>query len=153
MIISTEIEADVARANLFNPIIIAEDDENSHRLVTKVIVNGDWLLISPSSSLNKLLLCYERADGVKGAVIGTIANNMLRFDLPDNMFILDDLVKCDIVISYSKRAKRHTLSLNGDNLIVTETTSIIDCPLRTGLFYIDSQWRVMTEGNRNGGSL
>lgn len=146
MIIDTKINADVARVNLFNPIIIAEDDENSHRLIAQLQVNGEDLNIAliPGSSA-MIRLNYVRADGMVGYQNGSFNNGRVQFVLPNAMFELDDIVKCDIVYAYTKEITTHALSVHNRELVVDTSTGITQCPLRTALFYIDSQLRVITE--------
>ena len=148
MIIQTDIQADVVRANIFNPIIIAEDDENSHRLLVQLTVNGQELNVSTTATprnINHLYLNYERADGTIGRVSGQVQSGKLRFTLPDSMLELDDMVKCDISIAYPKLLTTHSLSVSDGEIVVTETSGTYNAPLRTALFYIDSQLRVITE--------
>ena len=146
MIIDTKINADVARVNLFNPIIIAEDDENSHRLIAQLQVNGENMnmaLIPGSSAM--IRLNYVRADGAVGFQNGSFNNGMVQFVLPNAMFELDDIVKCDIVYTYTKEVTTHTLSVHDGEIVATPSTTMTQCPLRTALFYMDSQLRVITE--------
>ena len=143
MILTTNIEADVARANLYNPIIIAEDDENSHVLVAQIMKDGDILKI-PSSGFT-VKLHYKRADGTKSSVTGSVSSNKIRVELPDALLQLDDMVVCDLVITRQVSKTIHSLSVNDGEIVVSTTSGTYDSPLRTALFYIDSQLRVITE--------
>ncbi|MBQ3265197.1 MAG: hypothetical protein IJH07_05415 [Ruminococcus sp.] len=148
MMIQTNINADVARANLFHPIIIAEDDENSHRLIAQLQVSGEELVIDQSaapSAINHVMLNYRRADGMIGAQNGTVMGGKVYFNIPDEMLELDDIVKCDISIAYPCTVVTHSLSVSDGEIVVTERTRNVQAPLRTALFYIDSQLRVITE--------
>lgn len=146
VIVTTNINAYVARANLFNPIIIAEDDESSHRLIAQIMVDGEKLTMqmAPSDG-HSISLHYVRADGQVGSQNGSIVNGKMSFDLPDEMFELDDLVRCDIMYSYNRNITTHSLSVQDGEIIVTENNTTTNCPLRTGTFYINSQLRVITE--------
>lgn len=148
MIVDTNIYADVARANIFNPIIIAEDDEDSHRLIVQLMIDGEELNIvqtATPTNISHRYLNYKRADGTIGRQSGIIQNGKLYFDLPDEMFELDDIVICDISIAYPKSLVTHALSVSDGEIVVTETTGTYNAALRTALFYIDSQLRVITE--------
>ncbi|MBR1533434.1 MAG: hypothetical protein IJ639_03645 [Ruminococcus sp.] len=148
MIIDSTIRADTARANLFEPIVIAEDDENSHRLVVKLIVDGTELLVDTNatpSPIDHIKLNFHRADGTVGTQSGSVSGGRLYFDLPGNMLELDDKVKCDISLSYPKTVRTHTISESAGEITVSETVKTAQASLRTALFCIDSQLRVMTE--------
>lgn len=144
MIIDTLINADVARANLFNPIIIAEDDKNSHRLIVQLQVDGEDLFLVPSENAS-IQLNSVRADGTFSTQDGSINNGKIQFILPDAVFELDDIVKCDIVYTYTKEVTTHTLSVHDGEIVATPSTTMTQCPLRTALFYMDSQLRVIAE--------
>ena len=143
MIVQTNIIADVARANLFNPLIIAEDDENSHVLLAQLAVNGE-LLDFPSTGFD-VALCYQRADDTYGTASGSILSGKVRIALPDAMFVLDDMVVCDIRVNRQVVRTNHELSVSDGDIVVTTVSGTYDSPLKTGLFYIDSQLRVITD--------
>lgn len=148
MIIDTTIRADTIRANIFNPIIIAEDDEDSHRLIAQLTIDGEELILveeATPSDINQVMLNYLRADGTIGTQNGMILNGKVYFNIPDEMLELDDIVKCDITIAYPCTLVTHSLSVSEREIIVTERTQNVQAPLRTALFYIDSQLRVITE--------
>lgn len=148
MIIQTNLNADVARANLFNPIIIAEDDESSHRLIAQLKIDGEDIILVKTSTptdINHVMLNYRRADGTIGTQNGTILNGKVYFNIPDEMLELDDIVKCDISIAYPCTVVTHSLSVSDGEIVVTESARNVQAPLRTALFYIDSQLRVITE--------
>ena len=143
MIITTNIKADVSRANLYEPLIIAEDDENSHVLIAQIMHNGEILNIPDTGYSVKLH--YRRADGTKITTTGTVSSGKIRVVIPDALLRLDDRVLCDIVINRQVSKTTHSLSVSGENIIVSSVTGTYDSPLRTALFYIDAQLRVITE--------
>ena len=148
MIIQTNLNADVARANLFNPIIIAEDDESSHRLIAQLKIDGEDIVLVKTSTptdINHVMLNYRRADGTIGTQNGAILDGKVYFNIPDEMLELDDIVKCDISIAYPCTVVTHSLSVSDGEIVATEIARNVQAPLRTALFYIDSQLRVITE--------
>ena len=148
MIINTNINTDVTRANLFGRIVIAEDDENSHRLIVQLLIDGEELSIDKTSTpspINHVMLNYIRADGTVGYQNGSIINGKLYFNLPNEILELDDIVKCDISLSYPQTIVSHPLSISNGEVVVSERTQTVHAPLRTALFYIDSQLRVITQ--------
>lgn len=154
MILTTNVKVDVSSANLFNPIILAEDDENSHRLITQLTINDENIFIDKKttpSQINHVMLNYLRADGTTGTQNGSILNGELYFNLPNEMLELDDIVKCDISLSYPRTIVSHSLSVNNGEVVVSERTQTVHAPLRTALFYIDAQLRVVTQ--HEGGEL
>ena len=140
VIVTTEIKADVIRANLFNPVIIAEDDENSHVLTAQITADDADVSIPSEFTVG---LEYLRADGHRAFVSGTVENGKISVILPDDMFILDDIVECNMLCVYSKSITTHSLSIVNGKIAVTPIQSQTDCPLRSGKFYIDSQLRVI----------
>lgn len=143
MIVDVMINTDVVRANLFEPLIIAEDDENSHVLVAQLVVNGEKLLILPVSGFT-VSLHYERADGTFGIVEGVCTlEGKVRITIPDAMLELDDMVRCDICVNRRESITTHALTVENGEIVVTPATVIADKPLRTGLFKIDAQYRVI----------
>lgn len=143
MIVEKEIRADVCRANLYDPIIIAEDDENSHVLVAQIMKGGEILNIPASGFTVKLN--YKRADGIKASVTGSVSSGKIRVELPDALMLLDDIVMCDICINrrVPKTICRYTVENN--QIVASKECKTYDSPLRTALFYIDSQLRVIIE--------
>lgn len=140
MIVTTEIKADVIRANLFNPVIIAEDDENSHVLTAQITADDADVSIPSAFTVG---LEYLRADGQRAFVSGTVENGKISVILPDDMFILDDIVECNMLCVYSKAITIHSLTVDSSEIIATPIQTQTDCPLRSGIFYIDSQLRVI----------
>lgn len=145
MILTTNINADVARANLFEPIIIAEDDENSHTLIVQMQVDGENLQMALVNGTAKIGLNYKRADGTVGFASGMFVNGKISVALPNAMFELDDVVVCELIYAYSKQVTTHALSVHDGEIVVEGSTETTQCPLKSALFYIDSQLRVITE--------
>lgn len=141
MIITDMRNLDVVRANLFEPIIIAEDDENAHRLLAQLVVNGELLKVPSGYEVS---FQYCRADGAKGVIAGLITSDgKISVDIPTVMIELDDLVKCDVCVNYRENVTIHELSVQDRDLVAVPLETETDMPLRTGLFYIDSQYRVI----------
>ena len=141
MIIEKQIKADVARANLFDPIVIAEDDTDSHVLITQLMFNGEVLDI-PSSGYT-VKLHYKLANGDKGSVSGSVFSGKVRVELPRAILELDDLVQCDICVSRTVQVTTHSLSVVSGEIVATPSSGSYDSPLRSAMFYIDSQLRVI----------
>ena len=143
MIINDMRDLDTVRANLFEPIIIAEDDANSHVLIGQLMVNNEFLQIMPNTGYI-VKLFYRRADGQAGEAIGTCTNEgKVRVEIPNTALILDDIVECDICVNYRRYVTTHTIELVNDELIATPHIFEVDTPLRTGLFKIDARYRVI----------
>lgn len=148
MIIDTDISADAARANLFEPIIIAEDDENAHRLIARLLVNKEDLSVVQSATpapVSQVMLNYLRADGVAGTQSGTITDGKVCFNIPNEMLELDDKVKCDISLAYPQTVVIHSVSEGEGEIVVSAETKTVQVVLKTALFYIDSQRRVIID--------
>ena len=143
MIINDMRNLDTVRANLFEPLIIAEDDENSHFLIAQLLVNSDLLQIMPNSGY-EVKLFYRRADDTAGESIGTCTDDgKIRVEIPNTALILDDIIECDLCVNYRSSKTTHSLSVVNGELIATPHTEEVDSPLRTGLFKIDARYRVI----------
>ena len=140
MIVTHDLNADVTSANLYKPLLIAQDDTDSHVLITQLAVN-DVPLDIPNTYTAKLN--YELANGDQASVNAEIENGKVKVAIPDEALSLDDRVNCDITVLTTKQMTTHTLSVVDGELISTPTTSTVDVPLRTALFYIDSKMNVI----------
>ena len=140
MIVTHDLNADVTTANLYRPLLIAQDDTDSHVLITQLAVNNVPLNI-PNTYTAKLN--YELANGDQASVNAEIENGKVKVAIPDEVLSLDDRVNCDITVLTTKQMTTHTLSVVDGELISTPTTSTVDAPLRTALFYIDSKMNVI----------
>lgn len=143
MTINTQINPNVTRLNVFNPIIIAEDDEASHVFVSQLYAGDEPLNISNSGNYTAKLN-YKRADGVTGSVQGEITDGKITAKVPDEALKLDDYVVCNICVEYPKPVTTHLLSVSDGQLIVTPSTAFGIATLRTAAFKIDSQLSVIT---------
>lgn len=139
MIITHDLIADVTTANLYQPLLIAQDDTDSHVLITQLMVD-DVPLDIPNTYTAKFN--YELANGDQASVNAEIENGKVKVAIPDEAMSLDDRVNCDITVLTTKQMTTHTLSVVDGELISTPTISTVDAPLRTALFYIDSRMNV-----------
>ena len=143
MIINDMRNLDTVRANLFEPIIIAEDDENSHILIGQLWVNGEPLQVMPNTCYT-VKMFYRRADGQTGEMVGACTDEgKIRVEISKEALILDDIVECDLCVNYRRSLTTHTLEVVNSELIAVPHTSEVDTPLRTGLFKIDARYRVI----------
>lgn len=142
MIVTHNLNADVATANLYQPLMIAQDDTNSHVLVTQLMVN-DVVLDIPNTY--SAYFNYELADKTQQpvSVSAEIENGKIKVTVPENALSLDDRVNCDITILTTQQITTHSLSVVEGELVSTATTQTVDVPLRTALFYIDSTMNVI----------
>lgn len=140
MIVTHDLNSDVTTANLYRPLLIAQDDTDSHVLITQLAVN-DVPLDIPNTYTAKFN--YELANGDQASVNAEIENGKVKVAIPDEALSLDDRVNCDIAVLTTKQMTTHTLSVVGGEIISTPTTSTVDVPLRTALFYIDSKMNVI----------
>ena len=140
MIVTHDLNADVTSANLYKPLLIAQDDTDSHVLITQLAVN-DVPLDIPNTYTAKLN--YELANGDQASVNAEIENGKVKVAIPDEALSLDDRVNCDITVLTTKQMTTHTLSVVSGEIISTATTQTVDVPLRTALFYIDSKMNVI----------
>ena len=140
MIVTHNLNVDVTSANLYQPLLIAQDDTDSHVLITQLAVN-DVPLDIPNTYTVKFN--YELANGDRASVNAEIENGKIKIAIPDEALSLDDRVNCDITVLTTKQITTHTLSVVGGEIISTPTTSTVDVPLRTALFYIDSKMNVI----------
>lgn len=139
MIVTHDLNTDVTSANLYRPLFIAQDDTDSHVLITQLMVD-DVPLDIPNTYTAKFN--YELANGDQASVNAEIENGKIKVAIPDEAMSLDDRVNCDIAVLTTKQITTHTLSVVGGELVSTPTTSTVDVPLRTALFYIDSKMNV-----------
>lgn len=143
MIINDMRNLDTVRANLFEPIIIAEDDESSHVLTAQLLVNGELLKIMPDTGYT-VKLFYRMANDQTGEMIGVCTDEgKIRVEIPNEALTLDDIVECDLCVNYRRPLTTHTLEVVNNELVATPHTSEVDTPLRTGLFKIDARYRVI----------
>lgn len=140
MIITHDLIADVTTANLYQPLLIAQDDTDSHVLITQLMVD-DVPLDIPNTYTVKFN--YELANGDRASVNAEIENGKVKVTIPDNALSLDDRVNCDITVLTTKQITTHALSVVSGEIISTSTTQTVDVPLRTALFYIDSTMNVI----------
>lgn len=140
MIVTHNLNVDVSTANLFQPIMIAQDDTDSHLLIAQLAVNGNILEISNSYSV---YFNYELANGTRASVVGEIENGKVKITIPNAVLSLDDKVNCDITVKTTTQITTHTLSVVDGELVATPSTATVDVPLRTALFYIDSRMNVI----------
>ena len=140
MIVTHNLNADVATANLYQPLMIAQDDTNSHVLVTQLMVN-DVVLDIPNTYTVKFN--YELANGDQASVNAEIENGKVKITVPEEALSLDDRVNCDITVLTTRQITTHSISVVEGELISTATTQTVDVPLRTALFYIDSTMNVI----------
>lgn len=140
MIVTHNLNVDVSTANLFQPILIAQDDTDSHVLVTQLMVN-DVVLDIPNTYTVKFN--YELANGDQASVNAEIENGKIKATVPDEALSLDDRVNCDITVLTTQQITTHSISVVEGELISTATTQTVDVPLRTALFYIDSKMNVI----------
>jgi len=140
LIVTHDLNADVTTANLYRPLLIAQDDTDSHVLITQLAVN-DVPLDIPNTYTAKFN--YELANGDQASVNAEIENGKIKVAIPDEALSLDDRVNCDITVLTTKQITTHSLSVVSGEIISTPTTSTVDVPLRTALFYIDSKMNVI----------
>lgn len=143
MVINTQISPNVAQLNVFEPLIIAEDDEDSHVFVSQLYVNDEPLNIIDTSNYTAIFN-YKRADGSTGSANCEITDGKVSVAVPDEALALDDYVLCNICIKRAKPVATHSLSVVDGQLVVTTNIAFGWAMLRTATFKIDSQLSVIT---------
>lgn len=162
MIVEHHIDLSVTRENRIDPILIAEDDKNSHVLVIHLMEDENTqLLIGEQQVWDSRYfypkLYYKRADGYFGEVKGEFTSDYddpvdprdrvrgrIRIIIPDDLLILDDKVLCEVCIFTSIYGFFHSVSVQNNTLICSERFGLWSRVLRTGSFYIDSRIRVIS---------
>lgn len=144
--INQNISTDVSRANLFNPVIMAEDDIDTRVLVSQILKDGEILPLTDQNVYFNYRMAnyipYPSEQG-HGTIEGSISNGKAVFPVPNIVLTLDDMVLCDISIEESIELTIHTPTVVDDQLTATASTVSETQILKTGTFYIDSRYRVM----------